>query len=95
LAFGYLSLSVEEFWDLTPREFNNRLAGFFELQQFNQRMEWERCRWQTCYLLQPHTGKGKKIKPTDLIRFDWDKKDKKIKKLTAQELKQMMLKNRL
>jgi|TARA_R100000458_G_C8277521_1_gene253067 hypothetical protein len=95
LAFGYLSLSVEEFWDLTPREFNNRLAGFFELQQFNQRMEWERCRWQTCYLLQPHTGKGKKIKPTDLIKFDWDKKDKKIKKLTAQELKQMMLKNRL
>lgn len=95
MAFGYLSLSVEEFWDLTPREFNNRLAGFFELQQFNQRMEWERCRWQTCYLLQPHTGKGKKIKPTDLIKFDWDKKDKKIKKLTAQELKQMMLKNRL
>ena len=90
-----MSLSVEEFWDLTPREFNNRLAGFFELQQVNQRMEWERCRWQTCYLLQPHSGKGKKIKPTDLIRFDWDKKDKKIKKLTAQELKQMMLKNRL
>jgi len=58
-------------------------------------MEWERCRWKTCYLLQPHTGKGKKIKPTDLIKFDWDKKEKNIKKLTAQELKQMMLKNKL
>ena len=58
-------------------------------------MDWERCRWQTCYLLQPHTGKGKKIKRTDLIKFDWDKKEKNIKKLTAQELKQMMLKNKL
>ena len=45
--------------------------------------------------MQPHTGKGKKIKRTDLIKFDWDKKEKNIKKLTAQELKQMMLKNKL
>lgn len=58
-------------------------------------MDWERCRWSTAYLLQPHSKKGKKIKPTDLIKFDWDKKENKRKKLTAQEIKQIMLKKKL
>ena len=37
------------------------------------RAEWERIRWQTCYLLQPHLSKNKTLRPTDLLRFDWEK----------------------
>ena len=92
-AFGYLGLTSEDFWNSTPREFNNRIEGFLELQQFNQRMEWERCRWATCLIIQPNVTK--RLKPTDLIKFDWDKKTKEQQKITAQELKQIMLKNKL
>ena len=56
-------------------------------------MEWERCRWATCLIIQPNVKK--RLKPTDLIKFDWDKKTKEQQKITAQELKQIMLKNKL
>tara|TARA_R110002012_G_scaffold13648_4_gene57973 strand:- start:3984 stop:4199 length:216 start_codon:yes stop_codon:yes gene_type:complete len=42
-----------------------------------ERFEWERTRWLCAVLLQPHRKKGTSIKPTDIIRFDWEKKDKK------------------
>ena len=42
-----------------------------------ERFEWERTRWLCAVLLQPHRKKGTSIKPTDLIKFEWEKKDKK------------------
>lgn len=63
---------------MLPREFWNRVDGFIEIQNLKDKNEWERTRWSTCILLNIQLGKGKKIKPTDLIEFDWDKKDKKI-----------------
>ena len=74
---------------MTPKEYNLKLNGFLELRKHRERMEWERCRCQ------PHTKKGKKLKPTDLIKFDWDKKDNKNKAPTVQELKQILLKNKI
>ena len=38
---------------------------------------------------------NKKLKPTDLIKFDWDKKDNKKKAPTVLELKQILLKNKI
>lgn len=43
-----------------------------------EREAWERCRFSTATLLNIQLPKGKKIKPTDLITFDWDKKSKPI-----------------
>ncbi len=63
---------------MLPREFWNRVDGFIEIQNLKDKNEWERTRWSTCILLNIQLGKGKKIKPTDLIEFDWDKKDRKI-----------------
>jgi len=40
--------------------------------------EWERTRWLACLLLQPHKKKNSSLKPTDLVRFDWEKKEEKI-----------------
>ena len=71
-------MGVDEFYDMLPREFWNRVDGFIEIQNLKDKNEWERTRWSTCILLNIQLGKGKKIKPTDLIEFDWDKKDKKI-----------------
>ena len=63
---------------MLPREFWNRVDGFIEIQNLKDKNEWERTRWSKCILLNIQLGKGKKIKPTDLIEFDWDKKDRKI-----------------
>ena len=78
-------MGVNEFYDYLPKHFWNKLDGFYELENIRERGRWERTRWQTTLLLNIQIAKGKKIKPTDLIEFEWDKKDKKIdyKKLKA------------
>ena len=77
MAFGYLGMGVVEFYDYLPKHFWNKLDGFYELENLRERGNWERTRWSTTLLLNIQVGKGKKLKPTDLIEFDWDKNDKK------------------
>jgi hypothetical protein len=78
-------MGVDEFYDYLPKHFWNKLEGFYDLENLRERGKWERTRWQTTLLLNIQIAKGKKLKPTDLIEFEWDKKDKKIdyKKLKA------------
>ena len=71
-------MGVNEFYDYLPKHFWNKLDGFYELENMRERGKWERTRWQTTLLLNIQIAKGKKLKPTDLIEFEWDKKDKKI-----------------
>ena len=71
-------MGVNEFYDYLPKHFWNKLDGFYELENIREKSKWERVRWQTTLLLNIQMAKGKKIKPTDLIEFEWDKKDKKI-----------------
>ena len=78
IAFGHLGLRVDEFYDMLPREFWNRVDGFYELENMREKQDWQRTRWSTCLLLNIHLPKNKRIKPTDLIEFEWDKKDKKL-----------------
>lgn len=75
IAFGQMGMKVDEFYDMLPKHFWIKMDGFNELENMRQRVEWERCRWQTAYLLNVHASKGKTIKPTDLISFEWDKKE--------------------
>jgi len=72
-------MSVDEFYDMLPRYFFNKMDGFFELEQLRERGAWERTRWQTCYLLNIHIERNKQIKLKDLIKFGWEKDDKKDK----------------
>ena len=71
-------MGVDEFYDYLPKHFWNKLDGFYELENIRERGRWERTRWQTTLLLNIQIAKGKKLKPTDLIEFEWDKNDKKI-----------------
>lgn len=70
-------MGVDEFYNMLPREFWNRVDGFNELENLRQRGNWERTRWSTCLLLNIQLGKGKRLKPIDLIEFEWDEKDRK------------------
>ncbi len=54
------------------------MEGFYELENIRERGEWERTRWQTTLLLNIQIAKGKKLKPTDLIKFEWDKKKEEL-----------------
>ena len=78
IAFGQLGMNVEDFYDMFPREFWNKVEGFYELENMRQRSDWERTRWSTCLLLNIQLPKGKSIKPIDLVKFEWEKDQNKI-----------------
>ena len=78
IAFGQLGMNVDDFYNMLPREFWNKVDGFYELENMRQRSDWERTRWSTCLLLNIQMAKGKSIKPTDLIVFEWEEDKKKI-----------------
>ena len=78
IAFGYLGMNVGDFYDMLPREFWNKVEGFHELENMRQRSDWERTRWSTCLLLNIQLPKNKSIKPTDLIRFEWEQEALKV-----------------
>jgi len=71
-------MGVDEFYDMLPVEFWNKVEGFYDLENLRQRNDWERTRWSTCLLLNIQLPKNKTIKPTELIEFDWEKKEKKV-----------------
>tara|TARA_R110002020_G_scaffold28401_6_gene90647 strand:- start:8079 stop:8354 length:276 start_codon:yes stop_codon:yes gene_type:complete len=71
-------MNVDDFYDMLPREFWNKVDGFYELENMRHRSDWERTRWSTCLLLNIQMAKGKRLKPTDLIKFEWDKEENKI-----------------
>ena len=71
-------MNVDDFYDMLPREFWNKIDGFYKLENLRQRSDWERTRWSTCLLLNIQLPKNKSIKPTDLMRFEWEKEALKI-----------------
>ena len=71
-------MNVDDFYDMLPREFWNKVDGFYELENMRQRSDWERTRWSTWLLLNIQLPKNKSIKPTDLMRFQWEKEALKI-----------------
>lgn len=72
LGLGHLALAPSVFYGMTLREFFAALTGQQERETEKERRQWERTRWLATCLLQPHTGKNKKLQPTDLIRFSWE-----------------------
>jgi len=77
IAFGQLGMGVDEFYDMLPKHFWNKLDGFYKLENIRQQQEWERVRWSTILQLNIQLPKGKTLKPKDLIEFEWEKKDNK------------------
>ena len=60
----------------TFEEVQYAAAGYTAEATDRERSEWERTRWLATVGLQPHTAKGKSIKPADLCTFPWEKKKK-------------------
>ncbi len=76
-----LSLTPEQLYSFTFREFDNAVRGCVDATQRLEQNAWERARWQTALLLNAHTKKGHQIKPKDLAVFDWENETKKTNKV--------------
>jgi hypothetical protein len=59
-----------------------------------EEQEWVRSRWQTTILVNMQLPKGKKVKATELLELDCDKrnKKKKVKIMTNEELEAVLKK---
>jgi hypothetical protein len=71
VALGYLGWSVIDFWDSTPREFSNAFRGWVKVRDMDMQSAWERARMLALYTAAPHSKK--KLRPQDIMKFEWDK----------------------
>lgn len=55
------------------REFWNALEGYYERTVAVERLAWERTRWSTCALINIQLKREDRLRPTDLITFDWER----------------------
>lgn len=93
LSLGFLNMTLDEFWDFTPRQLQLKLEHRREYEEMLQRFEWERMRFQTTALINKDRKKSNQIKQTDLITFEWEKKSK-IKNIESERSKAMYLINK-
>ena len=59
-----------------------------------EEQEWVRSRWQTTMLINIQLPKGKKIKATELLELDCDKRNRKknVRIMSKEELKEVLKK---
>lgn len=86
---GFMGLPPASFWDMTLEEFQHAAEGFAERMEMEQRGHWERARWEASISLSPHLKKGRKLVPTDLIQFPWEKPERA--EMTPEELRESIL----
>ena len=81
-------MSTEDFYSADFRDVMDAIKGYNERERLRFQNEWERTRWLATIGIQPYAGKGKKIKMTDLIQFDWEKTDKPKERTVSDKQKQ-------
>lgn len=69
---GELRLSPSSFWDTTLTELFAAVRGYRESVNRQGREQWEQVRWLATSIITPHLKKGKRLKPTDLMKFPWE-----------------------
>tara|TARA_R100001530_G_C4294791_1_gene148965 strand:- start:139 stop:480 length:342 start_codon:yes stop_codon:yes gene_type:complete len=70
IAFGELGMNVNDLYDMTPRNFINAQLGSKKLYDQNQQAEWERARWMSCVIINPHLKRS--IDPKKITTFPWE-----------------------
>jgi hypothetical protein len=77
LCLGDLQMTPDEMNQFDLRELFIKIKGHFNNLDETYKTSWEQARFVAYYSVMPHTAKNSQLKPTDLIKFDWDKKGKK------------------
>jgi len=76
---GVLRYSPSAFWACTLGEILTAVEYFNKIDQGRNQAAWERARFISHVLLQPHAKKGSRIKAEDICQFDWEKQREKEK----------------
>lgn len=58
---------------MTIREILNAQKGYIDRETHRYRAEWERARWMAAVMVSPYSKGNKKIKPSDIVTFPWEK----------------------
>lgn len=71
IAAGCIGMSLDDFFRCTPSEFYAISSSWREYRTTSEQAAWERSRFVTATLLQPHTRRP--LKPRDICTFSWEK----------------------
>ena len=85
MAIGQVGMSNEDFLNADFVSVMDAINGHKKQKESETRTSWEQTRWLGAIMLQPHLGKGKSLKLTDLIQFDWEKDIKPVKRVLTPE----------
>lgn len=69
-------MKIEDFYNMTPRNFINAQNGSRKLYEQNQQAEWERARWMACVIINPHLKRS--VDPKKITTFPWEKRKKLV-----------------
>lgn len=90
MAVGCIGMSVDDFCQCTPLEFQAVYEGWAEAEKRRERAAWERTRLLCTTMLQPYSKK--RLEPQDVMRFEWDASTGSAtddtEKLTAKEIRE-------
>lgn len=86
IGLGQMGMSAGDFWGTTPREFFNKMEGFFDHEMYLQRQAWERERWGVTVLFNIQVDPKHRVEPEKLLRFEWEKKTAAGPPITQDEL---------
>ena len=84
-------MSVSDVYLLDVEELGCIIKAWSEREESLYRDRWERTRFMAHCFLSPYQKKGKKLKPTDIVRFPWDsgKEMEKAKAPSLEEIERM------
>lgn len=75
MAVGQIGMRLNDFCALTPSEFRSVHGRWQEAEEARERAGWERARMLATYAVQPYSKK--RLKPSDLMTFPWERPDTK------------------
>ena len=67
-------MTIETLYNITPRNYLNAQIGVAKLHNLKEQGEWERARWISAIIINPHIKKN--LQPKDITVFPWEKLSK-------------------
>lgn len=84
-----MGLSYNEFWNSTPRSFQNRQRGYLKKKQEDDRLKWELARYTSYNSMIVHISKKHQAPLHKLLPFPWDE-TKELRKITKQDTNKLI-----
>lgn len=74
IGLGEMRLTLDDFWDMEPREFRAAYEGWHKRNEVVFQNQYEAARLVMLAIAQANAPKGKRYRPTDVYKFPWDRK---------------------